>query len=201
MKIIKENIFKILSIAFAILTILGAIYIFNINGYTSPGFTIIPMIFSLIFNMLDRNFNKTNHKTGDNKSIILTILLILSVLPMLLNQFGSARGVQEISGLLILFNPLTILSIITFILSVWFPTNNKKSYFLGLGALITIVLVEIYEFFTWFCYSIGGDISLKTSLLRVYPEFYFGLSVSILMIICFVALHSKIFKNILTIQK
>jgi len=201
MKIVKENIFKMLSITFAILTIMGAIHVVNVKGYSSPGFAIIPMIFSLIFNMLGRNSNKKDQRTGDNKSIILTFLFILSLLPMFLFQFGFARGVQEISGLLILFNPLTMLSIIVFILSVWFPTNNKKSYYFGLGALITIVLIEIYEFFTWFCYSIGGDIGLKRSLQGAYPEFYFGVAVSILMIICFVGIHSKIFKNILTIQK
>lgn len=38
------------------------------------------------------------------KKIILSIAFIFSLLPMLLNQYGGAKGVQEISGLVNLFN-------------------------------------------------------------------------------------------------
>lgn len=60
------------------------------------------------------------------KKIILSVLFIISLSPMLLNQYGSARGVQEISGLINLFNPIGIISTILFIIGVWIPLKSKK---------------------------------------------------------------------------
>ena len=48
------------------------------------------------------------------KKIILSIAFVLSLLPMLLNQYGGARGVQEISGLGNLFNPIGLVSVLLF---------------------------------------------------------------------------------------
>ncbi len=42
------------------------------------------------------------------KKIILTIAFLISLLPMLLNQYGGIKGVQEISDLINLFNPIGI---------------------------------------------------------------------------------------------
>ena len=44
------------------------------------------------------------------KKIILTAAFIISLLPMLLNQYGGRKGVQEISGLINLLNPIGIVS-------------------------------------------------------------------------------------------
>lgn len=67
-----------------------------------------------------------------NKKVILTILYFMSLAPMLLNQYGGLRGVQEISGLINLFNPIGALSIILFILGIWMPLKNEKiNKFLG----------------------------------------------------------------------
>lgn len=43
------------------------------------------------------------------KKVILTIIFIISLLPMLLNQYGGLKGVQEITGLINLFNPIGII--------------------------------------------------------------------------------------------
>ena len=48
------------------------------------------------------------------KKIIITILFFISLLPMLLNQYGAAKGVQEISGIGNLLNPIGIISFILF---------------------------------------------------------------------------------------
>ena len=61
-----------------------------------------------------------------NKKVILTILYFMSLAPMLLNQYGGLKGVQEISGLINLFNPIGALSIILFILGIWMPLKNEK---------------------------------------------------------------------------
>ena len=60
------------------------------------------------------------------KKIILTIAFLISLLPMLLDQYGGMKGVQEISGLINLFNPIGIISVLLFIIGVWVSLKNKK---------------------------------------------------------------------------
>ena len=104
----------------------------------------------------DKLYTKTlinySNKVGSrNKQVILTILFIMSLMPMLLYQFGGMRGVQEISGLIILLSPITIVSIILFFLGIWFKFKNKKTNkILGGIGVVGIVISEIYEFFTWY---------------------------------------------------
>lgn len=79
---------------------------------------------------------------------------------MLLYQFGGMRGVQEISGLIILSCPITLV---------------------GVG-VIKIIILEIYEFFTWYTIGITKDINLYNSVNLVFPEFYIGLLISVIMV-------------------
>ena len=60
------------------------------------------------------------------KKIILTVAFIISLLPMLLNQYGGMKGIQEISGLINLYNPIGIISVLLFIIGVWLPFKNNK---------------------------------------------------------------------------
>ncbi len=127
--------------------------------------------------------NYSNKVGGRNKQVILTILFIMSLMPMLLYQFGGMRGVQEISGLIILLSPITIVSIILFFLGIWFKFKNKKTNkILGGIGVVGIVISEIYEFFTWYTIGITKDINLYNSINLTFPEFYIGLLISIIMV-------------------
>lgn len=136
----------------------------------------------------DKLYTKTlinySNKVGSrNKQVILTILFIMSLMPMLLYQFGGMRGVQEISGLIILLSPITIVSIILFFLGIWFKFKNKiTNKILGGIGVIGIVISEIYEFFTWYTIGITKDINLFNSINLAFPEFYIGLLISIIMV-------------------
>lgn len=136
----------------------------------------------------DKLYNKTlinySNKVGSrNKQVILTILFIMSLMPMLLYQFGGMRGVQEISGLIILLSPITIVSIILFFLGIWFKFKNKiTNKILGGIGVVGIVISEIYEFFTWYTIGITKDINLSNSINLAFPEFYIGLLISITMV-------------------
>ena len=102
---------------------------------------------------------------------------------MLLYQFGGMRGVQEISGLIILLSPITIVSIILFFLGIWFKFKNKiTNKILGGIGVVGIVISEIYEFFTWYTIGITKDINLSNSINLAFPEFYIGLLISIIMV-------------------
>ena len=127
--------------------------------------------------------NYSNKVGSRNKQVILTILFIMSLMPMLLYQFGGMRGVQEISGLIILLSPITIVSIILFFLGIWFKFKNKMTNkILGGIGVIGIVISEIYEFFTWYTIGITKDINLSNSINLAFPEFYIGLLISIIMV-------------------
>lgn len=127
--------------------------------------------------------NYTNKVGSRNKQVILTILFIMSLMPMLLYQFGGMRGVQEISGLIILLSPITIVSIILFFLGIWFKFKNKiTNKILGGIGVVGIVIPEIYEFFTWYTIGITKDINLSNSINLAFPEFYIGLLISIIMV-------------------
>ena len=136
----------------------------------------------------DKLYTKTlinySNKVGSrNKQVILTILFIMSLMPMLLYQFGGMRDVQEISGLIILLSPITIISIILFLFGIWFKFKNKNTNkILGGVGVIGIVISEIYEFFTWYTIGITKDINLHNSINLAFPEFYIGLVISVIMV-------------------
>ena len=114
---------------------------------------------------------------------------------MLFNQYGGRKGVQEISGLINLFNPIGIISVLLFITGIWVPLKNKKiNRILGALGTIGIVASEIYEFFTWHIMNITGKMSFHNSIELAFPEFYVGLAVSIMMMVVYF-FYDKIVKE------
>ena len=120
------------------------------------------------------------------KKSTLTVIFMLSLMPMFLNQYGGCRSVQEITGLINLLSPIGIVSIIAFFTGVWVQfENNKINKILGAVGVIGIVVSEIFEFLTWHIQTITGEMSLQNSFRLAYPEFYIGLVISILMIVLY----------------
>lgn len=111
---------------------------------------------------------------------------------MLLNQYGGMKGVQEISGLMNLLNPIGIVSVIMYVVGVWYPFK-KGSIWKTLGALgaIGIVVSEVYIFFTWHVMNITGEISIYNSIKFAFPEFYIGLGISVLMVVVYFVIDKK----------
>lgn len=126
------------------------------------------------------------------KKLVLTSAFFVSLLPMLMNQYGGLRGVQEITGMLNLLNPVGISSVLIFVAGVWVPFR-KESTGKTLGALGTagMVVSEIYTFFTWHVMTITGEISFRNSVQLAYPEFYIGLFASVSMIAAYFVIHGK----------
>ena len=127
------------------------------------------------------------------KKIILSIAFIISLLPMFLNQYGELKGVQEITGLINLLNPIGMVSVILFTVGVWFSFKEQvvgKS--LGVLGTIGIVVSEIYKFFTWHVMNITGEVSIHKSIRFAFPEFYIGLIISILMVVTYFVIDKKV---------
>lgn len=129
------------------------------------------------------------------KKTVLTIAFFISLLPMFLKQYGRQSGVQEISGLINLFNPIGMISVFLFFIGVWMPLkNNKISRTIdGLG-VTGIVISEIYQFLIWHVMYITGEVSIHNSMEFAFPEFYIGVVVSLIMV-CIYFLIDKIVKE------
>ena len=125
------------------------------------------------------------------KQLLLSGAFIISLLPMLLNQYGGMKGVQEISGLINLTNPFGIIAMQCYVVGVWVPFKKVIiGKILGAIGVIGIVVSEIYRFLTWHILTITGEISWQNSIEFAFPEFYFGLAVSLVMVaVYFVADH------------
>lgn len=120
------------------------------------------------------------------KKIILSVTFVISLLPMMMNQYGGRKGVQEITGMINLLNPIGIIAVILFVIGVWM-SFKKPIINTVLGALgtIGIVISEIYKFFTWHVMTITGEISIQNSIQLAFPEFYIGLAVSVIMVVAY----------------
>ena len=116
------------------------------------------------------------------KKVILTVVFVISLLPMLLPQYGGMKGVSEISGLINLTSLLGVASVVFFLIGVWGNYEEKSTgrWLGGLG-VIGIIISELYNYFTWHVETITGEISLQHSINFAFPEFYFGLAVSLVM--------------------
>ena len=127
------------------------------------------------------------------KKIILSVLFIISLIPMLFSQYGGVKGVREASGLINLFNPVGIISCILFFVGIWLPLKNKTiNKILGVLGVWGIVISEIYKFLTWYIPNYEKKISLQYSFNNVFPEFYIGLAISLCMIVAYFIIDSKI---------
>lgn len=115
------------------------------------------------------------------------LIYILSVFPMLFSQYGVTRGVNEISGWINLLNPIGIMSTLLYFGAVIIepiPYNIRSK--MGLGGLIGIVIAEIYTGFTWYDSGQAFDLmNFELGLKYAFPEFYFGVCISVLAIILY----------------
>ena len=126
------------------------------------------------------------------KSLLSTVFLI-SLLPMLLNQYGGMKGVQEITGLINLLNPIGLAAAATFFVGVWVSFRNKNlNRVLGTAGCTGMVVSEVYKFFTWHVLTITGEISLQHSIRFAFPEFYVGLCVSVIMVAIYYVITVKV---------
>ena len=131
------------------------------------------------------------------KKILLTTAFIISLLPMLMNQYGGLKGVQEITGLINLLNPIGVSAAILFLVGVWFSFQKRAiNNILCILGTVGIVVSEIYKFFTWHVRTITGEISFENSIRFAFPEFYVGLVISCIMVVVYFVIDRKVNGNL-----
>ena len=127
------------------------------------------------------------------KKLMLSVVFLISLSPMLLSQYGGLKGVQEISGLINLTNPIGMIALVLFAIGVWAPFKKASAgKLIGVLGVIGIVVAELYTFFTWHYMTITGELGIQHSIMLAFPEFYFGLIVSLAMVIVYFAMQYKI---------
>ena len=78
------------------------------------------------------------------KKLILSVAFLISLSPMLLSQYGGMKGVQEISGLINLINPIGMTALVLFAIGVWAPLKKQNAgKMLGALGVIGIVVSEL----------------------------------------------------------
>lgn len=123
------------------------------------------------------------------RKIFLTITFVISLIPMIANQYGGIRGVREISGLNNLCNPIGIIAVILFLIGLWAPFKNATiNKVLGIIGLVGVIAAEIFVFLTWPIPNYQDTVNLKYSFENAFPEFYLGLTTSALMLITYVCM-------------
>lgn len=126
------------------------------------------------------------------KRLVLSIVFLISLLPMLFNQYGGMKGVQEITGMINLLNPIGMTALALFVIGVWAPLKKLSTgKLLGAVGVIGIVVSELYTFISWHYMTITGKISIQNSLQLAFPEFYLGLIVSLAMVAIYFMLQYK----------
>ena len=128
-----------------------------------------------------------------NKSILETILLLPTILSMLFYWFGDKANVIAISGKVILFNPITIICIITYLIGIWID-NNKYKNKICIISLAGIFLLELYTILTWYIYTITGTLNIKFAVSNIKFFGIIGPLIVLVTIILFIVMQRK-FKN------
>ncbi|MCC5911207.1 MAG: hypothetical protein JJT76_12290 [Clostridiaceae bacterium] len=115
-----------------------------------------------------------------NKTI-LTIMLATNIISMFFNWFGFS-GINEIPGTRVLFNPITLLCIVLFLIGVWYPfKKTKTNTWIALLSVFSIIGVKIHTFIFWHYMSGAGKVDLFLSFISTYLAFYIGFIISIMI--------------------
>ncbi len=113
------------------------------------------------------------------QKIFLTVIFLISLLPMLTTQYG-LEGLNGQSGLNNLL-PFGLVGIILYLVGLWTPLGNGKlGKILGLIGAILIVVGEIVTFI--YADYPNSYISLKRSFEYAAPMFYLGFFTSLMMV-------------------
>lgn len=117
------------------------------------------------------------------KKMLLSIIFILSLIPMCFSQYGSAKGVEEVSGIINLTNPLGIIAVILYFAGIWINIKKEKiNKCLPYIGMVGIILSELINLLTWGYPSTSYLDGIRNCFRRVFPMFYVGLIISVILI-------------------
>ena len=115
--------------------------------------------------------------------IIVTTSLLIVCGSMFFSWFGGSRGVQELSGTIVLLHPVTISCILAILIGVW-AGGPKYSFLLTNLGFLGLIMMEVFYFLDWHIGTISGRFSITESFQMAYPEFYVGLTLTTAAYFC-----------------
>lgn len=127
-----------------------------------------------------------NNKTKS----LLTCMILLCILPMNYPWFGFAAGIQEISGWIVLRNPITIFAISLSLYGIWL-LEEKYNYIVSTLGILLFLVMEFYYFLTWYLPNISSHFHITKSFDGAYPSFYIGITMTILLLIINIICHKR----------
>ena len=135
------------------------------------------------------------------RKIFLTLAFIISLIPMIADQYGGVRGVREISGFINLWNPIGVAAVILFLIGVWVPFQKPVlGKCISILGLILVIASQITMFLTWPVPNYEAHIDIAYSFANAFPEFYLGLATSALMIVTYACVTSLPDKQMSTVS-
>lgn len=126
------------------------------------------------------------------KKVILSVMFIICLVPMLFYQYSALNGLQEISNFTNLFNPISIASVILFLVGTWLPFKNKTiSKVLEISGVLIILHAEIYTFITYYIPDYTDSINFTHS----FFNFIFVFLISALLTLIYLIIYKKLSKT------
>lgn len=113
------------------------------------------------------------------QKITLSVMLGGNIIFMFMPWFGALKGVQEVSGTIVLINPITIICIGLILAGIWIKKIGKMQNPLIYTGFTGIIIMEVYNFFTWYTKTIHPGTDIITSFNMVFPEYYLGLMLTV----------------------
>ena len=127
------------------------------------------------------------------KKILLSVIFLFSLIPMCFSQYGALKGVQEVSGIINLTNPIGFIAVILYFFGIWINFKNKNiNKYLPYFGMIGIILSELNNFLTWNYPNKSYLENIKNCFNMVFPMFYIGLAISILLILVYRFIDKKL---------
>ncbi len=122
---------------------------------------------------------------------ILTVLVLLNIVSMFLDWFGKDKDMFSLSGFIVLSNPFTVLFFLMILWGIWFEFKikiNNKLIYLG---ILGILFMEFWYFLTWYVFGHYEFIDLFASFDLVFLEFYVGVGITLITLICSIIFLKK----------
>lgn len=128
------------------------------------------------------------------KKLILSIIFIISLIPMLFPQYGG--GAVRVSGIINLISPIGMVSVVLFWVGVWFKFKNADiSRYLPYFGMVGIILSELNNLMTWNYPNKSFLEGISHCFENVFPMFYVGVIISIIIIFIYFFVEKKFLKN------
>lgn len=110
----------------------------------------------------------------NRQKLWLCLSLLCCFFLMFFPWFGFGRGVQEITGTVVLFHPITIAGIVLTCIGIWLPGHGMARFLAPVGIAV-ILCTELYFWLFWYVETITGQWSLSDSIQGAYLECYLGM--------------------------